>query len=141
MKCIQGHLAGPHAPLEASQDESAKRRPISVLPFHLASALLGIVLGIGGGSHPVRSPQFLLTAAVTVAAIWFWLLVLGLNDEPQQPISYRVLTFPFTGTLILALAAGLLQSFGFLVAVWFGVAPLIVIFWSLSQIPLSWRYR
>jgi hypothetical protein len=54
-----------------------------------------------------------LSAAFTWLAILFLLRFLRSNDEREQQINYRALTFAFNGTLVFSALVGFLQMFGF----------------------------
>jgi len=88
-----------------------------------------------------RAPLLALAILATTAAILFLLRFLRSNDEREQQINYRALTFAFTGTLIFSAAIGFLQSFGFHPASWLGIPALMIILWSIGLILYSWRYR
>jgi hypothetical protein len=82
-----------------------------------------------------------LGVAGAAAAIAFLLRFLRSNDEREQQVNYRALTFAFAGTLVFSAAIGFLQSFGFHPLSWLGIPPLMIILWSVGLILYSWRYR
>jgi hypothetical protein len=63
------------------------------------------------------------------------------NDEREQQINYRALTFAFTGTLVFSAAIGFLQMFGFHSVPWLGIPALMITLWSIGLILYSLRYR
>ena len=94
------------------------------------------------GKSP-RSGFLVLVLAVVAAgaAILFLRCFLRSNDEREQQMNYRVLTFAFTGTLIFSAAIGFCQTLGFHPVSWLGILLLMVILWSVGLILYSWRCR
>lgn len=88
-----------------------------------------------------RTPLLTLAVVVAAATILCLLRFLRSNDEREQQINYRALTFAFAGTLIFSLAIGFLQSFGFHPVSWLGIPALMIVLWSLGLMLYSWRYR
>jgi len=128
-------------PLDAFRDEFVHRRRTSLLSFYMSAFLSAISLTLVGRAQSYRVP--LLSIAVVAAALSLWLLLrfLKSNDERERLINYRALTFAFVGTLVFALAFGLLQSFGFHPISWLGIPVLMIILWSIGLILYSWRYQ
>ena len=62
-----------------------------------------------------------LAVAAAGTAILFLLRFLRSNDEREQQINYRALTFAFAGTLVFSLAIGFSQSLGFHSVSWLGI--------------------
>jgi hypothetical protein len=73
--------------------------------------------------------------------ILFLLRFLRPNDEREQQINYRALTFAFAGTLVFSLAIGYSQAVSFHSVSWLGIPALMVVLWSVGLILYSWRYR
>lgn len=94
------------------------RRRIIILPH--ASAFFG---SVGAG-----------------VAILCLLRFLRSNDEREQQIKYRALTFAFMGILVFS-AIGYLQTFGFHSMLWLGIPGLMICLWSFGLILYSRRYR
>ena len=128
-------------PRKTLQDESANRRRLSLLSFYLATVLSAIALSVVGSDQSLRQPLLSLAVAGAGVAVWFLPRFLRSNDERERQISYRALTFAFTGTLIFALAVGFLQNLGFHSVSWLGIPALMVILWSIGLILYSWRYQ
>jgi hypothetical protein len=63
------------------------------------------------------------------------------NDEREQQINYRALTFAFTGALVFSAVVGFLQMFGFHSVPWLGIPVPMISLWSFGLILHSWRYR
>jgi hypothetical protein len=73
-------------------------------------------------------------------AILCLLRFLRSNDEREQQIKYRALTFAFMGILVFS-AIGYLQTFGFHSMLWLGIPGLMICLWSFGLILYSRRYR
>ena len=128
-------------PLTCSQDSLAWRRRNALLVFYMATLLSAIAISLFGRLPSFRALLFALaigSAGVTVVSL---LRFLRANDEREQQINYRALTFAFTGTLIFSLTIGFLQTFGFHPVSWLGIPGLMIVLWSIGLIFHSWRYR
>ena len=123
------------------QDELANRRRTTLLLFYLAALLSVIAISLLGRTLTFRTPLLVLAVAGAAAATLFLLRFLRSNDEHERQISYRALTFAFTGTLVFSTAIGFLQCFGFHPMSWLGIPALMIILWSIGLILYSWRYR
>jgi len=99
--------------LQPFQDDLGHRRRTALLLFYLAAILSAIAICLVSKAPPF--PTLLLALAVVAAAtaVLFLLRFLRSNDEREQQVNYRALTFAFTGTLVFSLAIGFLQSVGF----------------------------
>jgi len=128
-------------PDQPFRDELPGRRRTTLLLFYLAALLSVIAISLVVTIPSFRAPLLALAILATTAAILFLLRFLRSNDEREQQINYRALTFAFTGTLIFSAAIGFLQSFGFHPVSWLGIPALIIILWSIGLILYSWRYR
>ena len=127
-------------PLLRSQDSVGDRRN-ALLGFYLTALLSAGTIGLAGKVPSFRALLFALAIASASVALVFLLRFLRANDEREQQINYRALTFAFTGTLIFSLTIGFLQSFGFHPVSWLGIPALMIILWSIGLILHSWRYR
>jgi len=74
-------------------------------------------------------------------ALWSFLRFLRAADSHQRLINHEATSFAFVASLLLTLAVGLLQRFGFLSGVSLLVPALMIAFWSLGLILASWRYQ
>ncbi len=128
----------PHQPF---QDQLASRRRTTLLLFYLAALLSVIAISLVGRILSFRTPLLVLAVAGAAAAILLLWRFLRSNDEHEQQINYRALTFAFTGTLVFSAAIGFLQTFGFHAVSWLGIPALMIILWSIGLILYSWRYR
>jgi heme/copper-type cytochrome/quinol oxidase subunit 4 len=109
--------------------------------FYLSALLSVIAVSLVGGTLSFRTPLLVLAVVGAGAAVVFLLRFLRSNDEHEQQINFRALTFAFTGTLVFSAAIGFLQSFGFHPVSWLGIPALMIILWSIGLILYSWRYR
>ena len=127
-------------PLLHLQDGAAVRRN-ALLVFYVAVLLSACTVALVGKVPSFRTLLFALAIASAGVAVAFLLRFLSSNDEREQQINYRALTFAFTGTLTFSLIIGFLQSFGFHPVSWLGIPVLMIILWSAGLILYSWRYR
>jgi hypothetical protein len=127
-------------PLLRSQDITAGRRN-ALLVFYIAALVSAGTIGLTGKISSFRPLLFALAIASAGVAVVFLLRFLRANDEREQQINYRALTFAFTGTLIFSLTIGFLQGFGLHPVSWFGIPVLMIILWSGGLVLYSWRYR
>src|SRR5215472_296026 len=126
-------------PLLRSRDTIADRRN-ALLVFYTAALLSACTIGLAGKIPSFRTLLFAVAIASVGVAVVFLLRFLRANDEREQQINYRALTFAFTGTLIFSLTIGFLQSFGFHHVSWLGIPALMIVLWSIGLIFHSWRY-
>jgi hypothetical protein len=124
-----------------SRDNLAHRRRSSLLPFYASALLSAMAISVVGKAPSFRIPVLAFAVATAGATILFLLRFLRSNDEREQQINYRALTFAFAGTLVFSLAIGLFQRLGFHSVSWLGIPVLMVILWSVGLILYSWRYR
>jgi heme/copper-type cytochrome/quinol oxidase subunit 4 len=128
-------------PLQHFQSNLADHRRSALLFFYTGALLSASAIGLIGKIHSFRTLLLVLAVACAGVAIFFLLRFLHANDEREQQINYRALTFAFTGTLIFSLAIGFVQRFGFHPISWLGIPPLMIVLWSVGLILYSWRYR
>ena len=135
---VFGEGTVPHQPF---RDDLANRRRTTLLLFYLAALLSVVAISLVGRILPLRTPLLALAVVGAGAATLFLLRFLKSNDEHEQQINYRALTFAFTGTLVFSAAIGFFQIFGFHPVSWLGIPALMIILWSIGLILYSWRYR
>ena len=116
-------------------------RRSAVLVFYVAALFSACTISLVGKIPSFRALLFALAIGSAGVAVLFLLRFLRANDEREQLINYRALTFAFAGTLIFSLTIGLLQSFGFHSISWLGIPALMIVLWSIGLIFHSWRYR
>jgi heme/copper-type cytochrome/quinol oxidase subunit 4 len=127
-------------PVQSSENLAYRRRSALWL-FYGAAVVSAIAISAVGEVPSLRVPILALAVLAAGAAILFLLRFLQSNDEREQQINYRALTFAFTGTLIFSAAIGFCQALGFHPVSWLGIPVLMVILWSVGLILYSWRYR
>lgn len=123
------------------RDNLPHRRRSALLLFYVAALVSAMAISVVGSLPSFRAPVLALAAVAAGTAILFLLRFLRSNDEREQQINYRSLTFAFAGTLVFSLAIGLSQNLGFHSVSWLGIPALMVILWSIGLILYSWRYR
>ncbi len=128
-------------PLESFSDGLAERRRSALFLFYVSALVSAAAFTLVGKVPSLRT--FLLALAIVGggAAILFLLRFLRSNDEREQQVNYRALTFAFAGTLVFSLAIGFSQAVGFHSVSWLGIPALMVVLWSIGFILYSWRYR
>ncbi|MGA7852241.1 MAG: hypothetical protein WCA15_02875 [Candidatus Acidiferrales bacterium] len=127
--------------LESREDGLAERRRSALLLFYVSALVSAIAITLVHKVPSLRTILLALAIAGAGIAILFLLRFLRSNDEREQQINYRALTFSFAGTLVFSAATGFFQSFGFHPLSWLGIPPLMIILWSVGLILYSWRYR
>lgn len=129
----------PHQP---HYNGLARSRKTSLTVFYASAFVCAGCISFAGKLHPsVRKLLLALAIAGAASAVWCLLRFLRGNDEREQQINFHALSFAFTGTLILSLVIGFLQTVGFHSVSWLGIPAFMVILWSLGLILFSWRYR
>ncbi len=127
--------------LQPLRDDLGHGRRTALLLFYTAALLSAISISLASKAPSFRTLLLALAVAAAGTAVLFLLRFLRSNDEREQHINYRALTFAFSGTLVFSLAIGFLQSVGFHSVSWLGIPALMIILWSLGLILYSWRYR
>jgi hypothetical protein len=128
----------PHQPF---RDELGDRRRSTLLYFYLGDVFSALTVVLTEKLPSFRAPLLAVAVVVAGLAIVCLLRFLRSNDEREQQINYRALTFAFTGTLVFSAAIGFLQMFGFHSVPWLGIPVLMISLWSFGLILYSWRYR
>src|ERR1700738_3610917 len=94
-----------------SRDNLASRRS-DLLFSYVAASLSATAISTIGNAPSFRTPILGFAVATAVAAILFLVRFLRSNDEREQQINYRALTFAFATTLIFSLAVDFSQALG-----------------------------
>jgi hypothetical protein len=128
-------------PLEFFSDALAERRRFALFLFYFSALVSATAITLVAKVPTFRMLLFALAVAGAGGAILFLLRFLRSNDEREQQVNYRALTFAFAGTLVFSVTIGFLQNFGFHPLSWLGIPPLMIILWSVGLILYSWRYR
>jgi heme/copper-type cytochrome/quinol oxidase subunit 4 len=134
---VPGRLTLPHQPF---RDELGNRRRSTLSYFYIGVVFSALAFVLAEKLPSFRSSLLALAVVGVGLAIFCLLRFLRSNDEREQQINYRALTFAFTGTLVFCTAIGFLQMFGFHSVSWLGIPALMVTLWSIGLILYSWRY-
>jgi|SRR5208337_58196 len=108
---------------------------------------LFVFLAAGAFAAAVRATQAVQEALFTLgivlagAGVWSFLRFLKVADKHQRLINHEATSFAFVGSLLLTLAVGILQRFGFLSGATLLVPVFMVALWSIGLILFSWRYQ
>jgi heme/copper-type cytochrome/quinol oxidase subunit 4 len=127
-------------PVQSPQNLTYRRRS-SIWLFYGAAVVSAVAISAVGKVPALRVPVLTVAVLAAGAAILFLLRFLRSNDEREQQINYRALTFAFAGTLVFSLAIGYSQAVSFHSVSWLGIPALMVVLWSVGLILYSWRYR
>jgi hypothetical protein len=84
---------------------------------------------------------FALGIVLAGGGIWSFLRFLKVADTHQRLINHEATSFAFVGSLLLTLAVGILQRFGFLPGASLLLPVLMIALWSIGLILFSWRYQ
>jgi len=108
---------------------------------------LFVFLAAGAFAAAVRATQAVQEALFTLgivlagAGVWSFLRFLKVADKHQRLINHEATSFAFVGSLLLTLAVGILQRFGFLSGAALLVPVFMIALWSIGLILFSWRYQ
>ncbi len=92
-------------------------------------------------SQAAQEALFALGIVVAGGGIWSFLRFLNVADTHHKLINHEATSFAFVCSLLLTLAVGILQRFGFLARAPLLVAVLMIALWSIGLILFSWRYQ
>ena len=92
-------------------------------------------------SQAAQEALFALGLVLAGGGIWSFLRFLKVADTHQRLINHEATSFAFVGSLLLTLAVGILQRFGFLSGASLLVPVLMIALWSIGLILFSWRYQ
>ncbi len=106
-----------------------------------------VVLAAGSFTVAVKANQavqpalFVFGIVLAGGGIWSFLRFLKVADTHQRLINHEATSFAFVGSLLLTLAVGILQRFGFLSGATLLVPVFMIALWSIGLILFSWRYQ
>ena len=108
---------------------------------HAVAAI--IVFAVAADAHRPMLQGLLMAVGIVLAAagIWSFVEFLKAADTHQQLINHDATSFAFAASLVLTLAFGLLQRFGFLLGASLLLPALMIALWSIGLILFSWRYQ
>ena len=127
-------LPGPQQPKR--QRKNALR--IFYLFVFLAAGTFTVAVEVSQAAQKVLFPLGIVLAA---GGIWTFLRFLKVADTHQRLINHEATSFAFVGSLLLTLAVGIVQRFGFLPEATLLVPVLMIALWSIGLILFSWRYQ
>jgi len=121
---------------------SKKRRKNTLRMFYVLVLLAtGTFIMTDKASQPARVALFVLGIGLAGGGIWSFLRFLKVADTHQRLINHEATSFAFVGSLLLTLAVGVLQRFGFLSGASLLVPVFMIALWSIGLIVFSWRYQ
>jgi hypothetical protein len=127
--------------LESFRDSLAEGRRSALFLFYVSALVSAMAITLIEKVPSLHTVLLAFAVAGAGTAVLLLLRFLRSNDEREQQVNYRALTFAFAGTLVFSTAIGIFQSFGFHPLSWLGIPPLMIILWSVGLILYSWRYR
>lgn len=92
-------------------------------------------------NQAVQEALFAFGIVLAGGGVWGFLRFLKVADTHQRLINHEATSFAFVGSLLLTLAVGILQRFGFLSGASLLVPALMIALWSIGLILFSWRYQ
>jgi hypothetical protein len=92
-------------------------------------------------SHAAQEALISLGAVLAGGGIWSFIRFLKVADTHQRLINHEATSFAFVASLLLTLAIGVLQRFGFLSGASLLIPALMIALWSIGLILFSWRYQ
>jgi len=92
-------------------------------------------------SQVAQEALFALGIVLAGEGIWSFLRFLKVADTHQRLINHEATSLAFVGSLLLTLAVGILQRFGFLSGAALLVPVFMIALWSIGLILFSWRYQ
>jgi hypothetical protein len=127
-------LPGPQQPKR--QRKNALR--IFYLFVFLAAGTFTVAVEVSPAAQKVL---FALGIVLAAGGIWTFLRFLKVADTHQRLINHEATSFAFVGSLLLTLAVGIVQRFGFLSGASLLVPVFMIALWSIGLILFSWRYQ
>ena len=127
---------------QAGPQYSKKRRKNTLRMFYVF-----VFLATGTFTVAVKANQaaqqalFALGIVLAGGGIWSFLRFLKVADTHQRLINHEATSFAFVGSILLTLAVGMLQRFGFIPMASLLVPALMIALWSIGLILASWRYQ
>lgn len=92
-------------------------------------------------SQFAQATLFALGIALAGAGLCSFLRFLKVADTHQRLINHEATSLAFIGSILLTLAVGILQRFGFFSGASLLVPALMIAMWSIGLIIFSWRYQ
>jgi hypothetical protein len=127
--------------LSGPQDLKRQRKNALRMFYVLVFIAVGTFTVAVKASQAAQEALFALGIVLTGGGIWSFLRFLKVADTHQRLINHEATSFAFVGSLLLTLAVGILQRFGFLSGASLLVPALMIALWSIGLILFSWRYQ
>lgn len=127
--------------LSEPQFAKQKRKNTLRLFYFFAFLAIGTFTLAVRASQAAQGALIALGVVLAGSGIWSFLRFLRVADTHQRLINHEATSFAFVASLLLTLAVGLLQRFGFLSGASLLIPALMVALWSIGLILFSWRYQ
>jgi hypothetical protein len=127
---------------QSDVQSSGKQRRTTLRVFYVFvfAATAAFTLGVRA-SHSAQEALMMLGVLLAGGGIWSFIRFLRVADAHQRLINHEATSIAFVASLPLTLVVGLLQRFGFLSGASLLVPALMIAFWSIGLILVSWRYQ
>lgn len=124
-----------------STAKTRRRNPLRLFYVCVVTAILAFTLATD--AHSATQQHVLLMVGIILAAAGIWSLVRFLQaaDIHQKLINHDATSFASAASLVLTLAFGTLQRFGFFLGASLLLLALMNAPWSIGIILFSWRYQ
>ncbi len=121
---------------------SKKRRKNTLRMFYIFVFLAAGTFTVAiKASQATQATLFALGIVLAGGGVWSFVRFLKVADTHQRLINHEATNFAFAGSLLLTLAVGILQRFGFLSGASLLVPAFMIALWSIGLILFSWRYQ
>lgn len=127
-------------PSAAQSSRKQRRTALRMFYVFVSATIATFTVGIRS-SQPVQEILIVLGIVLAGGGIWSFVRFLKVADTHQRLINHEATSFAFVGSLLLTLAVGILQRFGYLSGASLLVPVLMIVLWSIGLILFSWRYQ
>ncbi len=129
-------------PLLSQPASPARRRRNALRVFYVFVLIAIAAFSLAVRPHQSKQGALIGLGIVTAGcSVWSFLRFLRAADEFQKNVNYQATNFAFLSSLLLTLAVGLLQRFGFLSGASLVIPAVMIGLWSVGLIFSSWRYQ
>jgi hypothetical protein len=125
---------------EPQSPRQRRKNALSVF-YALVFLAIGTFTFAVRASHAAQEVLIALGLVLAGGGIWSFLRFLKVADTHQRLINHEATSFAFVASLLLTLAVGILQRFGFLSGASLLIPALMIALWSIGLILFSWRYQ
>jgi hypothetical protein len=127
--------------LPGPQQPKRQRKNALRIFYALVFLATGTFIAAVEVSQAAQVALFALGIVLSGLGIWSFVRFLKVADTHQRLINHEATSFAFVGSLLLTLAVGILQRFGFLSGASLLVPVLMIALWSIGLILFSWQYQ